>query len=266
MNESTAHDRALLPWQRGVHVYNVPMFSVPFLIFLTITVIGLGLSIVRAFGGLAFTGMSDAYAWGIWKTFNVMTLTALGSGGFAIGIAAWVFNWHELHRVMRTALLTSLVFYFAGLLALTVDVGRPWNLWHVLFPKSLEHRIILARSRNMHAVVCDDLPVVRELPTDLGTYLRSRIGPGSSADAAAASTVSLRLPVRDRGCVRLACDAPVIARSAAAIGWTKAPSAVADPDAPAPLRHTGGRRGGRVRHHHAARRVPRMADEGSTQK
>ena len=90
--------------------------------------------VVRAFGGLGFTGMSDAYAWGIWKTFNVMTLTALGSGGFAIGIAAWVFNWHRLHIVMRTALLTSFVFYFAGLVALTVDVGRPWNLWHVLFP------------------------------------------------------------------------------------------------------------------------------------
>jgi Ni/Fe-hydrogenase subunit HybB-like protein len=36
--------------------------------------------------------MNDAYGWGIWKTFNVMVLTALGSGAFAIGIAAWVFR------------------------------------------------------------------------------------------------------------------------------------------------------------------------------
>ena len=38
------------------------------------------------------SGMNDAYAWGIWKTFNIMTLTGLGSGGFAIGIAAWLFK------------------------------------------------------------------------------------------------------------------------------------------------------------------------------
>ena len=134
MTDPRTDDSAMLPWQRGVHVYDVPFFSVPFLVFLALTLLGLGLSVLRAFGGLGFTGMSDAYAWGIWKTFNVMTLTALGSGGFAIGIAAWVFKWERLHLVMRTALLTSLVFYVSGLLALTVDVGRPWNMWHLLFP------------------------------------------------------------------------------------------------------------------------------------
>ncbi len=122
------------PWQRGVHVWHVPIFTRAFVFFLALSIIGVGLSVVRAFGGLDFTGMNDAYAWGIWKTFNVMTLTALGSGGFAIGIAAWVFGRHELHAVMRTALMTSLVFYLAGLLALTVDVGRPWNMWHLAFP------------------------------------------------------------------------------------------------------------------------------------
>ena len=33
------------------------------------------------------SGMNDAYGWGIWKTFNVMVMTALGSGAFAVGIA-----------------------------------------------------------------------------------------------------------------------------------------------------------------------------------
>lgn len=131
---SRPEHREIVPWQRGVHVFRTPVFSRPLLFFLGLALVGLGMSVARSFGGLEFTGMSDAYAWGIWKTFNVMTLTALGSGGFAIGLAAWVFNWKSLHLVMRTALLTSLVFYFAGLLALMVDVGRPWNMWHVLFP------------------------------------------------------------------------------------------------------------------------------------
>lgn len=134
MSATGSEQKPLLPWQRGVHVYGVPFFSAPFIIFSTLAIVGMGLSVLRAFGGLGFTGMSDAYAWGIWKTFNVMTLTALGSGGFAVGIAAWVFKMDRLHLVMRTALLTSLVFYLAGLLALTVDVGRPWNMWHLLMP------------------------------------------------------------------------------------------------------------------------------------
>ncbi len=133
---NASREATLLPWQRGVFVYNAPMFSRPVILFLGITIVGFGLSLIRAFGGLSFTGMSDSYAWGIWKTFNVMTLTAYGSGGFAVGIAAWVFDWKRLHVVMRVALLTSLVFYFAGLLALTVDVGRPWNLYHLGF---IEH-------------------------------------------------------------------------------------------------------------------------------
>jgi Ni/Fe-hydrogenase subunit HybB-like protein len=121
-------------WQRGVHVFDVPVFTGAFVAMLVISFVGLVLTVVRMFGGLAFTGMTDSYAWGVWKTFNVMTLTALGSGGFAVGIAAWLFDQKKLHLVMRTALLMSLVFYFSGLIALAVDVGRPWNMYLLFLP------------------------------------------------------------------------------------------------------------------------------------
>lgn len=132
--DTLTDNQAINRWQRGVHVFEAPIFTLPFFVLLFLSLVGVGLSILRMFGGLSFTGMTDSYAWGIWKTFNVMTLTALGSGGLAIGIAAWIFNMKRLHLVMRTALLTSLVFYVAGLLALIVDVGRPWNFYLVLFP------------------------------------------------------------------------------------------------------------------------------------
>lgn len=121
-------------WQRGVQIYNYPLISAPFVFFATLAVIGVGLSAVRTFVGLSFTGMTDDYAWGVWKTFNVMTLTALGSGGLAVGLMAWVFNKTKLHVVMRVALASSLLFYATGMLALTFDVGRPWNLYHLLLP------------------------------------------------------------------------------------------------------------------------------------
>jgi Ni/Fe-hydrogenase subunit HybB-like protein len=122
-------------WQRGVPVYREPVLTRPFLFFAALAALGLCLALVRFFSPLGpFSGMNDAYAWGIWKTFNVMTVTALGSGPLAVGMAAWVFGRHKLHVVMRTALVTGFLFYATGLLALGFDVGRAWNFWNLLLP------------------------------------------------------------------------------------------------------------------------------------
>jgi Ni/Fe-hydrogenase subunit HybB-like protein len=122
-------------WQRGVPVYGIPVFTRPFAILAAVAALGISLSVYREYAGLGpASGMNDAYAWGIWKTFNVMVLTGLGSGGFAVGIAAWIFFRRNLHAVMRTALLTSFIAYLTGLMALAVDVGRPWNIYQALLP------------------------------------------------------------------------------------------------------------------------------------
>jgi Ni/Fe-hydrogenase subunit HybB-like protein len=121
-------------WQRGVQIYKFPLVSAPFVFFSTLAVIGISLSLGRLFTGLWFTGMNDDYAWGVWKTFNVMTLTALGSGGLAVGLFAWVFNKKKLHIVMRAALASSFLFYAAGMGALVIDVGRPWNMYNMALP------------------------------------------------------------------------------------------------------------------------------------
>jgi len=121
-------------WQRDVQIYDSPLLSAPFLFWSVLAVVGVTLSLVRLFTGLWFTGMNDDYAWGVWKTFNVMTLTALGSGGLAVGVFAYVFGRRQLHVVMRTALMSSLLFYATGMVALGIDVGRPWNLYNLLLP------------------------------------------------------------------------------------------------------------------------------------
>ncbi len=122
-------------WERSVPVYGVPVLNRGFWILLFVVVVGLVLTVFREVVGLGITsGMSDPYAWGLWKTFNVMVLTGLGSGGFAVGLAAWVFNRTKLHSVMRVALLTSFLAYASGLIMLGVDVGRPWNFYWVMLP------------------------------------------------------------------------------------------------------------------------------------
>lgn len=131
----TAGSTLVNRWQRGVPVYDEPVLTLSWVFFATWALIGLAVAIVRVLSPLGpFAGMNDAYAWGIWKTFNVMTLTALGSGPLAMGMAAWVFNRQKLHVVMRTALVSGFLFYATGLLALGTDVGRPWNFWNAFLP------------------------------------------------------------------------------------------------------------------------------------
>jgi Ni/Fe-hydrogenase subunit HybB-like protein len=122
-------------WERSVPVYDVPIWTRALYVLGVVGAIALGFTLWREFAGLGpTTGLNDAYAWGIWKTFNVMVLTGLGSGGFSIGIAAWLFRRERLHSVMRTALLTSFLAYLSGLTLLAVDVGRPWNMYWLLMP------------------------------------------------------------------------------------------------------------------------------------
>ena len=123
-------------WERSVPVYGIPVLTRGFWALCALIAVGLVLTVVREVVGLggSVSGMSDPFAWGLWKTFNVMVLTGLGSGGFAVGIAAWVFNNKKLHSVMRVALLTSFLAYSTGLAMLGVDVGRPWNFYWVVMP------------------------------------------------------------------------------------------------------------------------------------
>ena len=122
-------------WERTVPVFGFPVVNGFFLALCVLIAIALVLTAYRELAGLGpVSGMNDAYGWGIWKTFNVMVLTALGSGAFAVGISAWVFRRKRMHVLMRMALLTSFLAYACGLLLLGIDAGRPWNFYWIVFP------------------------------------------------------------------------------------------------------------------------------------
>src|SRR5246127_5027349 len=95
-------DRASTRWERNVPVYGFPVVNGFFLGLSALVLVAFILSGYRELAGLGpVSGMNDAYGWGIWKTFNLMVVTALGSGAFAVGIAAWVFRRKRLHSLMR---------------------------------------------------------------------------------------------------------------------------------------------------------------------
>jgi Ni/Fe-hydrogenase subunit HybB-like protein len=122
-------------WQAGVPVTTGPVLTPLLAVLMALASIGFLMAGMRLVSPLGpFSAMNSVYAWGIWKTFNVMTLTALGSGPLALGMAAWVFNRQKLHVVMRTALVSGFLFYATGLIALGFDVGRPWNFYSAVMP------------------------------------------------------------------------------------------------------------------------------------
>lgn len=122
-------------WERNVPVFDVPVRTRALYVLGALFALAFGLVTYRELAGLGpVSGMNDAYAWGIWKTFNVMVLTGLGSGAFSVGMFAWLFGRKRLHAVMRTALMTSFLAYFSGMMLLGVDVGRPWNFIWVFTP------------------------------------------------------------------------------------------------------------------------------------
>jgi len=156
-------------WNRAVPIRG-PLLTAPLIFFSTLAAIALALSVWRLFGGLAFTGMNDDFAIGVWKTFNVMTLTALGSSALAVGMTTWIFDQRQLHVVMRAALMSSILFYGTGMFALGFDVGRPWNFYHVLIPWHWNlHSALLEVSVCMTAYVAifllyENLPAVLPRP------------------------------------------------------------------------------------------------------
>jgi len=103
-----------------------------FIVLLALFAITLPVIIWRFVVGLGpSTGMSDGYPWGIWIAFDVVTGTALASGGFAVALMVFILNRWRYHPVVRPAILTACLGYTIAVFSLIVDVGRPWNFWKV---------------------------------------------------------------------------------------------------------------------------------------
>jgi Ni/Fe-hydrogenase subunit HybB-like protein len=130
-------------WARAQRVGG-RVLTIPFLVLSGIAAIGMILVVIREFVGLGgTTGLNDGYSWGLFKNFNVTTLTALGSSGYAVGILTWLFNRRKYHVVMRTAALISILAYTSALIALGVDIGRPWNFIWILDPATWNRYSVL---------------------------------------------------------------------------------------------------------------------------
>jgi c(7)-type cytochrome triheme protein len=102
-------------------------------VFVAIMALGAYATYVRFASGLGTsTHLSDAFPWGLWIGFDVLVGVGLAAGGFVISAVVHVFGIKRCEGMARPAVLTAFMGYLLVSVALTLDVGQPWRMWHPL--------------------------------------------------------------------------------------------------------------------------------------
>ena len=102
------------------------VFVVLFLAFCTVTVIrftkGLG----------AVTHLSDQFPWGLWIGFDLLCGVGLAAGAFTLTAVVHLFNLKRFEPIVRPTILTGFLGYAFVIVALLLDLGQPWRIWHAI--------------------------------------------------------------------------------------------------------------------------------------
>ena len=104
----------------------------PFMVLLAIAGLGAIVAAYRFVNGIgSVANLSNGYPWGLWIAIDVVVGTAIGCGGYAVGLLVYILNKGKYHPLVRPAVLTSLLGYGLAVIAVIIDLGRFWGLWKV---------------------------------------------------------------------------------------------------------------------------------------
>ena len=119
------HDAHVKPRPLGGRILTVPVA-----ILTVLTLVGFYYVAKRYYLGIgAVANINPGYPWGIWVAFDVIVGPAIGCGGFAMALLAYVLNQGKYHPIMRPALLGGMFGYtLAGVAVLTLNLLLPWYL------------------------------------------------------------------------------------------------------------------------------------------
>lgn len=89
--------------------------------------------IIRFTYGLgAVTNLKDEFPWGLWIGFDILCGVGLAAGGFTLCGLVYIFNIKDFKPIIRPAILTAFLGYLLVIIALLVDLGRPYRIWHAI--------------------------------------------------------------------------------------------------------------------------------------
>jgi len=117
-------------------LYEKPRYFTPGTIVITIlAAIGILSLLARFIFGIgAVTNLDDQYPWGIWIAIDVACGVALAAGGFMTAFLAHIIHGKGYKSIIRPAILTAMLGYSFVALGVFSDLGRYYNIWHVLVP------------------------------------------------------------------------------------------------------------------------------------
>ena len=110
-----------------------PFLTPTVIVLIILTINGMVWALLRFVFGLgAVTNLTNQYPWGIWIGIDVAAGVALAAGGFTTSALAHIFHKDQFHAIVRPALLTAMLGYtFVGT-GVFFDLGRYYNIWHVM--------------------------------------------------------------------------------------------------------------------------------------
>ncbi len=110
---------------------NIKTWTSATIVMVLLIIAGTVVAVYRMVLGLgAATNLNDGYPWGFWLGMDVLGGIAMAAGGFIIACAVYLFNWKKYRPIVRPAILTAFLGYLMAVVALFLDIGHPFRLWH----------------------------------------------------------------------------------------------------------------------------------------
>lgn len=111
------------------------------------------------------THLSDAVPWGVWIGFDLLCGVGLAAGGFTLAAIVHIFHIRRFEPIVRPSILTAYLGYLLVIVALLVDLGRPWAIWHAIVmwnPNSVMFEVAWCVMLYTTVLTLEFLPVVFE--------------------------------------------------------------------------------------------------------
>ena len=102
------------------------------LLLAALTVLGLGVAAAHFMHGpAAATGLTDAYPWGIWISFDVL-MAPFSAGAFTLAAVAYLLNDERYHVLVPPVILAGLLGYAMVCAVLLADLGLPHRFYNIV--------------------------------------------------------------------------------------------------------------------------------------
>ncbi len=100
------------------------LLIVSLIVVATIGTMFIAVRFVYGIGAVA--NINNAYPWGWWVGFGVLSFIAFGGTGFTIALLVYILGLERYRPFVRPAVTMGLLLYLGYLVILMIELGRPW--------------------------------------------------------------------------------------------------------------------------------------------